>query len=254
MLCAAGRAAAADVAPICADRPGKATSACTVPVGHWQLEIGLADWTLSRDSGERDTSLVLGETTIKYGLSGSSDIELDVTPWQRATTSAAGVHDSASGIGDVNVIYKQRLSGAQAPAQVIAMPFIKVPTAKSSLGNGRWEGGMRLPIAFSIPKSPLSIGLTPELDWVADADGHGHHAAMEQVATLGWAASGKVDISAEIWGGWDWDPAGTTRQASADGSIAYLVNNDLQLDAGANFGLNRVTPDVELYAGVSKRF
>jgi hypothetical protein len=28
----------------------------------------------------------------------------------------------------------------------------------------------------------------------------------------------------------------------------------VQLDAGANFGLNRNTPDVELYTGVSVRF
>ena len=69
-----------------------------------------------------------------------------------------------------------------------------------------------------------------------------------------WAGSDKVTASGDLWGQWEWDPAGTTRQASADGSIAYLVNKDLQLDAGANFGLNRNTPDVELYAGISKRF
>jgi hypothetical protein len=53
---------------------------------------------------------------------------------------------------------------------------------------------------------------------------------------------------------WDWDATGTGKQVSADGSIAYLVTKDLQLDAGANFGLNRQTPDVELYTGVSVRF
>jgi hypothetical protein len=77
---------------------------------------------------------------------------------------------------------------------------------------------------------------------------------MAQVASLGWQAADKLSLSAEIWGQWDWDPDGTGKQASADGSVAYLVNNDLQLDAGANFGLNRNTPDVELYAGVAKRF
>jgi hypothetical protein len=74
------------------------------------------------------------------------------------------------------------------------------------------------------------------------------------VASLGWQASAKLNLSAEIWGQWDWDPSGTTRQASADGSVAYLLSNDVQLDGGANLGLNRQTPDVELYAGVSKRF
>jgi hypothetical protein len=243
-------ASAAADQPICADRPGKATSACAVPTGHWQVETGFADWSLQKDGGEGDTALVLGETTVKYGVTGSSDIEVDVTPWQRATSS----HQSASGIGDVNLVYKQRLTSADAAVQLLAMPFIKVPTAKRALGNGKWEGGLLVPIGYAIPNSPLSIGLTPEIDWAADSDGRGHHAAMAQVASLGWAASDRLNLSAEIWAAWDWDPSGTTRQTSADAAAAYLLSNDVQLDAGANFGLNWVTPDVELYAGVSVRF
>ncbi len=244
----------ADEQPICADRPGKATSACTVPTGHWQVETGLADWTLQKGDGERDTSLVIDETTVKYGLTDRSDIEVDVTPWQRATSSGPGFHDSASGIGDVKVIYKQQLTSASSPVQATLYPFIKIPTAKRSLGNGKWEGGLLVPIAYSIPKSPFSIGLTPEMDWMADADGHGHHAAMAQVASLGWQATDKLNLSAEIWGRWDWDPAGTTKQASADGAVAYLLHHDVQLDAGFNVGLNHATPDVELYAGIAKLF
>ena len=221
-----------------------------MPVGHWQLETGFADWSLQKAGGGRDSALVLGETTVKYGLTGSSDIEVDVTPWQRTTSP----HQSASGIGDVNVIYKQRLTSADAAVQVLAMPFVKVPTAKRSLGNGKWEGGLLIPIGYAIANSRFSIGLTPEIDWAADADGHGHHAAMAQVASLGWAASQRLTLSAEIWGAWDWDPSGTTRQASADVAAAYLLSNDVQLDAGGNFGLNRVTPDVELYGGLSVRF
>jgi len=47
---------------------------------------------------------------------------------------------------------------------------------------------------------------------------------------------------------------GTVRQYSADASAAYLVSNNVQLDAGANFGLNRNTPDIELYTGIALRF
>jgi len=252
LLLCGGSAAAAD--PICADRPGKATATCTVPAGHWQVEAGLADWTLQKGAGERDTSLALGETTIKIGLTDRSNIEIDVAPWQRTISRASGERDSASGFGDLNILYKQRLTSAEAAVQVAAMPFVKAPTARHALGNGKWEGGLLLPIGYAIPKSPLGIGLTPEIDLAADADGRGHHAAMAQVASLGWQASQRLNLSGEIWGQWDWDPSGTRRQASADGSVAYLVGSDVQLDAGANFGLNRVTPDVEVYAGVSKRF
>src|SRR5690349_22610457 len=93
LLGAGSAAVAADPAAICADRPGKATATCSVPAGHLQIETGLADWTLEKAAGGRDTSLVLGETTMKYGLTGASDIEVDVAPWQRAA--------GARGIGDV---------------------------------------------------------------------------------------------------------------------------------------------------------
>ncbi len=177
-----------------------------------------------------------------------------MTPWQRATSRAGGVRESASGFGDVTVGYKQQLTSGDAALQVSVLPVIKIPTARHALGNGKWEGGLLVPVGYSIPKSPFGIGLTPEMDWVADADGRGHHAAMVQVASVGWQVSPKLNLSADIWGQWDWDPSGTTRQASADGSVAYLLSKDVQLDAGANFGLNRVTPDVELYTGVSVRF
>ncbi|HEX6072261.1 MAG TPA: transporter [Sphingomicrobium sp.] len=253
LVCASGMAVAQDE-PICAARPGKSTPACTVPAGRFQLETGLADWSLQKGGGERDTSLAIGETTFKYGLTDRSDIEVDVTPWQRTTSRAGGIRDRASGFGDVTVAYKHRLTGSGAPVDVAALPFVKVPTAKRPLGNRKWEAGLLIPIGYAIPKSPLGIGLTPELDWVVDADGNGHHLAMVQVASLGWQASDKLNLSAEIWGRWDWDPAGTTKQASVDGSVAYVVNAKLQLDAGFNIGLNRQTPDVELYLGIARQF
>lgn len=255
-LAALGAAAPAfaDDDQICADRPGKATSPCTVPAGHWQVETGLADWSLQKGGGERDTLLVLGETTVKYGLDEHSDIEVDVVPWQRATSRAGGVHQSASGIGDTQIIYKRELTSSDAALQLSLYPYVKLPTAKHDLGNGKVEGGLLVPIQYQVPKSKLSIGLTPELDLLADQDGHGYHAAMAQVVTLGWQASDKLNLSTELWGQWDWDPSATTRQYSADGAIAYVVNKNVQLDAGVNLGLNRQTPDVEIYGGISERF
>lgn len=238
--------AAAAVDPICADRPGKASATCTAPAGHVQLETGLADWTLERSRGQSDTTLIIGATAIKYGLSKRSHIELDVTPFERSA--------GHQGIGDVLVRYKHRLTADAAPVEVALYPFVKLPTARHALGNGRVEAGLALPIGYALTKTRLTLALTPELDWLADGDRHGHHAAMAQVASLGWQANERWNLSVELWGQWDWDPAGTVRQVSADGAVAFLARDDLQLDAGANFGLNRVTPDVEIYVGVANRF
>ena len=254
MLLSCGSAAAADEQPICANRPGKSTPTCTVPAAHVQVETALADWSLQKAGSTRDSSVAVGETTFIYGLSDSSDIELDVTPWQRQASSAAGFHDRVSGFGDLVALFKQRLTRGDAAVQVAALPFVKLPTAKRPLGNGKVEGGLHVPIDYSVANTPVSIESTPEIDWAADATGHGHHFAMAQVVSLGLQATRRLSLSAELWEKWDWDPQGTSRQASADGTLAYLVKDTLQLDAGANFGLNRQTPDVELYAGVSARF
>jgi len=41
---------------------------------------------------------------------------------------------------------------------------------------------------------------------------------------------------------------------TADAAVAYLLTDSIQLDAGANFGLNRNAPNLQIYTGISQRF
>jgi len=254
LLMCGSTAAAADEPPICPDRPSKATGPCTVPAGHWQVETGLIDWTHDRSDGETSDFIILGSSLIKYGVSDRIDIELGVTPLEIFRAHGAGGREHDSSFGDTLVRMKYALTGDNAAVAVTLDPFVKLPTANHELGNGKVEGGLTIPISAPLGKGPLTLAFSPEIDWRADADGHGHHAAMIQLINLGLAATSKLSLGAELWGQWDWDPAGTSKQYSADGTVAYLLNTTTQLDAGANFGLNKQTPDVEVYAGVSKRF
>jgi hypothetical protein len=254
LLCVPARAAAADDKPICADRPSKSTGACTVPAGHWQIETGLIDWIGHSSGGVTEDVVAIGSTLLKYGLSDKTDVEIGVMPLLIDRVHGAGMHERASGFGDTVVRVKYRLTAEGAPFEAALDPFVKIPTANHRLGNGKVEGGLVVPMDAPLGKSGLTVSIDPELDIAADEDGHGHHAAMTQVVNLAAAISDKLTVSGEIWGMWDWDPMGTTKQYSADATATYAVKNDLQLDAGVHFGLNRETPDVELYTGVSVRF
>lgn len=64
----------------------------------------------------------------------------------------------------------------------------------------------------------------------------------------------RLSLAGELWTNVNFDPAGTIKQASADAALTYSLSNNVQIDAGANIGLTRDTPDVELYAGASLRF
>lgn len=253
-LLAGSSAAVAEEQPICPDRPSKSTGPCTVPEGRWQVETGLIDWSRDKSEGERSDLAEWGSSLIKYGFGGNADFELGITPFESLTVRGAGVREHHSSFGDMLLRVKYRLTPENAPVQIAIDPFVKLPTANHQLGNGKIEGGLLVPISAPLGKGPFTLSLDPELDLLSDEDGHGRHAATQQVVNLGIQANDKLALSTELWAMWDWDPSGTGKQLSWDGSAAYLVNRDLQLDAGANFGLNRQTPDVELYSGVSVRF
>jgi len=254
VLAASSSAAAADEQPICADRPSKSTGPCTVPKGQWQVETGLIDWSRDKSDGVTTDTTAWGNTAIKYGISGKADVELWLTPLETLSVHGGGVHDHQSSFGDILVRVKYTLTPDSAPVQIALDPFVKFPTANHQLGNGKVEGGLLVPVQIPIAKSPLTLSLDPELDLHADGDGSGWHLSTQQVVNLGIQASEKVSLSTEIWAMWDWDPAGTGKQRSWDFAAAYLPTKNLQLDAGANFGLNSQTPDVEVYTGVSVRF
>ena len=255
MLLGAGSAAtAADDQPICADRPSRSTGECTVPTGSWQIETGLVDWSRDRSGGGTADTTLWGGSLIKYGISSNADVEVGITPLETLSVQAGSSRQRFASFGDLVIRTKYRLTRDDAPLQVALDPFVKIPTANHHLGNGKVEGGLLVATSAGLGKSGITLSVDPELDLNANSDGSGSHLATQQVLNVGLAASEKVSLSTEIWARWDWDPAGTGKQASWDVSGSYLATKALQLDVGANFGLNSQTPDFEVYSGVSVRF
>ena len=251
-LAAANAAAEPAGPPICTDRPSKANGTCTVPAGRVQLEAGTIGWSLTKADGVRTEVLTAGSSFAKIGLSDRSDLQVGVTPYARLTVEQDGMRDGTSGFGDIVVRYKHRLTRDDAPVAVGIIPFVKLPTAEDGLGNGRVEGGLAVPISLAAGGATVTFG--PELDLLADSDGSGRHAALVNLVNVAFPAAPRLTLAAELWSNLNFDPAGTSTQASADASVAYLISNEVQVDAGVNLGLTRDTPDLELYAGASIRF
>ena len=116
------------------------------------------------------------------------------------------------------------------------------------------SGGVIIPMAVSLPDG-FSLGVSPQVDGVPNASGHGRHAAY--VAAVGLSHPiGPISAGVELWGAIDDDPSGRTTQASLDLMAAFIpkTNANLQLDAGVNLGLTHDTPDVEIAVGVARRF
>lgn len=257
-LCLPLAAASADeIKPICPDRPGRGTSACTLDPGRAQLELGLFDESFQRRSGVTTDTGNAGSLLAKWGVSERVDIESGMALYQFQRTHDSSGTMTARGIGDLLLHAKYNpLSGApengSSAFALVLDPFLKLPTAGGGLGNGAVEGGMVLPMSYDLGNN-WSLAMTPEVDALLNASDSGHHANLVDVIGLG-RSFGALTLGAEVWTGQNLDPTGTISQYSFDLDAAWLANNDTQLDCGLNFGLNRATPDLELYFGISRRF
>ena len=241
---------------ICTDRPTKSNYACTVDQGHFQYEADIANGSSFHQDGVTTTTWLIINPTIKYGLTPTIDLEANFSPFESIRTHDrnGSTTQDVSGVSDLYLRMKYNfLTTENGIWQATILPYIKAPTAPTGVGNGAVEGGLILPVNYKLSDT-LTLTTVPELDFLKNAVDDGRHANTAQLINLGWSLPGNFTLYGELWGDWNMDPTGTVSQASADTALAYGVTPYLQLDVGMNFGLNKNTPNVQGYIGISQKF
>jgi hypothetical protein len=238
----------------CTDRPPKANAACTVDAGHFQYESDIVNWTYAETKGVTTNTYLVTNPTLKLGLTDTTDLELNIAPWEIVTTKSGAGNQSLAGIGDFFARLKVNLAGAEGgDFQAAIIPYVKAPTARQGIGNGAVEGGVIVPLSFALPQD-FTLVFDPEIDILRNEADYGRHANFQMLANVSHALSETVTGYVELWGQADNDPAGPTKQASLDLSAAWLVRPNLQLDMGVNIGLTSATPQAQPFIGISQRF
>jgi len=142
----------ADLRSFNTDRPPKANSPYTVDAGHFQYESDIATFGSGSTDGVKTQAWTVFDTTVKLGLTNTIDAELEITPSESVATDEAGTTTTVSGIGDTFARLKINVLGDDQGAVAVALlPYVKLPTAQSGLGNGRVEAGLILPVSVSAP-------------------------------------------------------------------------------------------------------
>lgn len=238
-------------APICTDRPTKSGNTCTVPAGDVQIEADVVNWSRASADGVTSKTLLFTNPTLKYGVLPNLDVELNWAPWEQVRTTVKGRTVTFSSVGDLVLSTKWEPIGGDAFSMAV-VPFVKLPTASDEVGNGHVEGGLIARVKIALPAN-FNLILAPQLDALENADRTGSHPNVINVINLS-RSFGRWTVLGELWNEQNFDPAGTFAQTTADTAVAYLVSDTLQLDVGANFGLDRAAPQQQYILGVSKRF
>jgi hypothetical protein len=110
-----------------------------------------------------------------------------------------------------------------------------------------------VPVSYDLGGG-FSLELTPEIDAAVDEDRSGRHFAYGSVAGLGFTLSDTVSGTIEAQVTRDDDRDGHATEALGGLSFAWQPSDDMQVDIGANIGLNADSPDSQVYLGVVRRF
>jgi hypothetical protein len=208
----------------CPARPGLGEPACTMAPGRVSLEIGAVSW--ERDDATDLTTIA--DTLVRIGVTDSSEVSIGWAPF--ISERSGGV--TRQGSSDVTLAFKQNLHHPDGGGFAIAIePHLVLPVAGMPGGAGDWSAGVVIP-----------------------EDRHGRHLALGEVVGLGVALSHHLSATGEVQIERDWDPSGHSTQAYAGLALALSLSDDLQLDSGAVAGLNAASSDVQLYAGIARRF
>lgn len=261
VLMLAGLAAAVPAAAaegrrdLCPDRPGLGTPACTLDEGATMLEIGIADWTLDRNADSRSDSFAVGDALLRAGLTPSLEVQIGWTMLGHVRERERATGDVArrTRTGDVTLALRQNLRSPDGSGfSAAVMPYATLPVGGEGIGAGDWSAGLVVPVSFEL--GAVSLGFSPHVDAAVDADGDGRHLAFGSVVGIGFGVAEDVSMAAELSLTRDRDPGGHATEALAGLSAGWQVGEDSQWDVGANVGLNRDSPDIEIYFGYAHRF
>ncbi|MBP8234948.1 MAG: transporter [Rhizorhabdus sp.] len=254
-LAAAGSALSAAPRDYCPDRPGIGNPTCTMDAGATSVEVGLADWSRDSMSGsERTTELLLGDLLVRRGIAGHAEVQIGWTSFGRHAERGPLGTTSQNGVGDVFLALRRNLKSPDGSGTSLAV-MIKgtLPTGGFAAGSGDWSAGLEVPLSFEL-NDHLSFALMPSVEAAVDEDRSGRHLAYANVVGLTDKLSDQLGATIEYQLERDRDPSGHQMFHVAGLSMGLQPNDDLQFDFGVNAGLNHAATDVELYAGISRRF
>lgn len=240
----------------CPDRPGIGTPACTLSPGSTAVELGLASWAVDRDAGQRQDSFQFGDILVRRGIADHAELQVNWTALgtTRTRDRASGRVEHSTGTGDVTFALRRNLARPDGSGLSLAvMPFVTAPVGRDPAGAGDWAAGLMVPLSYEV-SDKVSLATTTEIDAAVDEDGHGRHFAVSEVVGATLVLSETLSATAEYQVLLDRDPQGHRAEHLSGLSLGWLPAHDLQLDLGANLGLDRDAGDAEIYFGVSRRF
>ena len=234
------------------DRPSQTDDSSTVPLGYVQAELG---WTRTRndDRGIKAERDAVPETLIRIGITEGIELRVGFEGQISQTVTVLGAKVKDIGAGDASIGTKIGLIEEQGPVPELA--FIMTTTLPTGeVSSERVDPSFRLAASNTFEQLDFSYNLG--IAWESAEDLLGDRdtvSSLEYGMSLGMAATDRLGAYAELFGDVSLSRSGGPRHSLGVGGT-FLLEDNLQADVSAGFGLSSVANDWFLGIGFSYRF
>lgn len=235
--------------PISTDRPDFVESSLVVEA--WQLQIETSVALQRRHGWERRSQEVSTPSLLRFGIGSSLELRVETDGSIHHHSDEEGPH--VDGYGDLSVGLKYHiLTPGPGDASTALVLHVDVPTGTHDFRGHGDQPSLRYVSEWDLPLD-CSLGVMPGLALNVDEQGQRYVTGIFGLTVAHewndrWRSF--VEIAAEELG----SGRHADTQLAFDSGVAWLLTNDLQLDAAAYVGLNRNTPDITFALGFSSRW
>lgn len=243
------------------DRPDTTETPFTVDAGRVQIETTVFGFARSgRDgAGVVTDTYELATTNVRIGLTNGLEAGFVWQPYGIVRTHgdpAGSVRQSGIGglelRGKIN-IWGNDTFGKPGSSALGLLPFVVLPTDRhNGISPEFAEGGLIVPYAVKLTDK-LGLGINAGVTWLKDDAASGYHTEYVASASLGVEWSEKLGTFYEVAGRFHTDDPRGDAVVLGTG-VTYRLSKNLQLDAGANFGVTSAADRFNPFVGFAVRF
>ncbi len=216
----------------------------TMAPGKFLLRMDAVTVGVNRDRTEpnRYTALGLASSILSIGMTENVDVQVGAQFFVRTTYQLRGARNSRSGWGDTSLRTKWRFwRDDQAGVSAAVIPFVKIPSKVTGIGNNHAEGGVIVPWLKTLGPGS-EAGAMAEWDLVRNDDNDGYDsrwfasAFVRQHIVGGFGAYAETTFAVS-------SASSSSFVGSAGAGVTFDFTKHFQADYGISRGFGRRATD-----------
>ncbi len=239
--------------PLVTDRPDFTEASSTVGLGIAQIEFGYT-YTSNSDNRISVRTQSLGELLLRYGIINDwLELRVGLSPIEEETVGL-GASNRTLGTEDLYLGLKIALTSQEGwKPEMAIIPQMTLPTGSGNFSDNETLLGVNWIYSWEINDTISTAGST-QFNRAIDQFSGDSYFKWAQSWTISYTLTERLGAYTE-WYAFFPNSAETEKtEHYTNGGFTYLINNDIQFDIRAGYGLNNAADDYFIGTGLSIRF